>query len=319
MNIAKISAGTKVSLILMVWNTSHLMKRTLETLKQQTMPAKDWELIIVDDNSLDDVEGTLNEHGKGLPIRYYRLDHSMGMRGNTVSLNYGIRKAQGNVVMWSTPEVMLAPHTLDAVYETHLADQDKALWVTVPSHGLTQDLQMKIDTVDWRDDVHNIKQLVDGVDPDHWDSVWFHLNYFEHGCTYNAPSKNYGNNQTVAVVRWRWESTIGRFPYFCDYGSDDPWIADERRKHNFKDVTLWSQEAYHQWHIHGKYWIAQDLAPYWNHNSHTIDNLLGDPLVPVGGTCEIWDQGVRTGLSRGERQEALMSKDAVDATGFRWR
>lgn len=309
----------KLSLILMVWNTSHLMRRTLHTLRQQTMPTKDWELIIVDDCSWDDVEGMLDKYGKDLPIKYHRLAHGMGMRGNTVALNYGIRKAMGNVVMWSTPEVMLAPRTLDAVYEQHLSNRDKPFWVTVPSHGLTASLQVRLDEVDWRDDVHNIKHLVDGVDPDHWDSVWFYLNYYDNGRTYNEAHKNYGNNQTVAVVRWRWESTIGRFPYFCDYGSDDPWIADERRKYGFEDVTLWDQEAYHQWHVHGKFWMAQDMAPYWNYNSHTIDNLLGDPLVPVGGTCDLWDGGDRKGLSGDEIDDALKSKDTVWATGFKWR
>ena len=47
----------KLSLILMTYNTSHLLARTLQTLRQQALD--DWELIVIDDNSEDDVEGTL--------------------------------------------------------------------------------------------------------------------------------------------------------------------------------------------------------------------------------------------------------------------
>ena len=75
----------KLSLILMCWNTSHLLARTLRTLQKQTLD--DWELIVVDDMSEDDVPLVLRQNGEGLPIKYHRLEHEMGMRGNTVSLN----------------------------------------------------------------------------------------------------------------------------------------------------------------------------------------------------------------------------------------
>ena len=42
----------KLSLILMTYNTSHLLARTLQTLRQQALD--DWELIVIDDNSEDE-------------------------------------------------------------------------------------------------------------------------------------------------------------------------------------------------------------------------------------------------------------------------
>jgi glycosyltransferase involved in cell wall biosynthesis len=310
----------KLSLILMVWNTSHLLARTLETLKGQTID--DWELIIVDDNSEDDVEKVLRQNGEGLPVRYCRLEHGMGMRGNTVSLNYGIRKAVGDIVMWSTPEVMLPPDTLKVAYDTHMAT-DEWLWVTVPSHGMTSDLQLRIDDVDWRSNVHNIKSLLDGTAPEDWDSVWFHLNFHPHGRRDEKSKREigqeYGNNQTVAVNREAWKEKIGSFPYFLDYGSDDPWIASKRKHHGYTDLTLWDQEAYHQWHPTSQFWMAQDKAPYWNFKAHTIDNLLGDPEVPPGGTCETWDLGDRSPMGDGPKREAMEQERMVTATGFSYR
>lgn len=304
----------KLSLVLMVWNTAHLLARTLQTLRKQTLD--DWELIIVDDNSEDNVPLTLEQHGAGLPIQYHRLEHDFGMRGNTFSINYGVEQARGHVVMWSTPEVMLPPCALEAAHSTHTAQPEGLLWVTIPSHGLTLGLQLRIDEVDWKSDVHNIKHLLDGTTPDNWPSMWFHLNFYEHGRCDGKKKANYGNNQTVAVVRQKWLDTVGSFPLFMDYGSDDPWIARERKRHGYRDLTLWDQEAYHQWHPLCQYWMAQDKAPNWNRLAHTTSNLANDPRVPGGGTCEIWDKGDRSPLAGVERERALMIREAVIATGF---
>jgi glycosyltransferase involved in cell wall biosynthesis len=305
---------TKLSLILMCWNTAHLLERTLFTLEQQTLD--DWELIVIDDKSDDDVPAALDRHSR-LPIRYYRLEHAMGMRGNTVSLNYGIRKARGFAVMWSTPEVMLPPTALQAAYDTTLHDYSKPMFVTVPSHGLSAGVQLKMDTVDWKTDVHCIKDLVKALPEDDWDSKWFYLNFNENGVRSLPRKKSFGHNQTVAVRRNDWISRIGHFPYFLDYGSDDPWVGDKRKKTGYEDITLWDQEAYHQWHTNVQYWMALDKAPYWNKWGHTIDNLLGDPEVPPGGTCEIWDGGKRDKQTTEDKKDALNQRGLVEATGFR--
>lgn len=558
----------QLSLILMVWNTGHLLARTLHTLKKQTLD--DWELIVVDDNSEDDVPLVLRQNGEGLPIEYHRLEHEMGMRGNTVSLNYGIEQARGDVVLWSTPEVMLPPGALEAMYTTHVTRPNELLWVTIPSHGLTADMQLRIDEVDWQSCVHNIKQLVDGLAVDDWNSVWFHLNFYENGRRDTAPKLNYGNNQTVAVMRQEWLDTVGSFPFFCDYGclagdtrvltadlqwvrndsvrvgdylvgvtefpagrkrrkfekslvtkigevqlpsyriltddgkdiiasdshrwlvtvprtgsmwkrtdqlevgdairrvtdmwdqpgpfesgwiagmldgdgsaetgsglrvaiiqnpgpvlqhvtetlskwgidynaqcryngkkgrwgskrdgravtvrtkntatamrllgmapcvrlrerwigvafplgrgemksrvvhiepmgvrtligmqtstrtfvaeglashnSDDPWIARERGRHGYTDVTLWNQEGYHQWHTTCQYWMALGKAPNWNAKAHTTSNVANDPRVPKAGTCEIWDHCDRSPLTEAQIEDALRQGPMVAATGFR--
>ena len=307
----------KLSLILMVWNTSHLLARTLRTLGRQTLD--DWELIIVDDMSEDDVPLTLEQHGAGLPIQYHRLEHDFGMRGNTFSINYGVEQARGHVVMWSTPEVMLPPCALETAHSTHTAWPERLLWVTIPSHGLTTELQLRIDEVDWESDIHDIEHLIDGTEPDDWNSVWFHLNFYEHGRRDGKKKTNFGNNQTVAVVRQKWLDTVGSFPLFMDYGTDDPWISDERKKHGYEDLTLWDQEAYHQWHTTCQYWMAQGRAPNWNKYGHTTSNLMSDPRVPDGGTCSIWDRGDKSPLSKAEIESALRQRGNVIATGFRPR
>jgi len=308
----------KLSLILMCWNTSHLLARTLQTLQKQTLD--DWELIVVDDMSEDDVPLVLRQNGEELPIEYHRLEHDMGMRGNTVSLNYGVEQARGDVVMWSTPEVMLPLGALDAVCQTHAHNKRGCpIWVTIPSHGLTAELQLRIDEVDWQSCVHNIKELADGYAVEDWNSIWFYLNFYQNGRRDTILKANYGNNQTVAVMRQEWLDTVGSFPLFCDYGSDDPWVSRERGRHGYKDVTLWDQEGYHQWHTTCQYWMAQGKAPNWNAKAHTTSNLLDDPRVPRAGTCEIWDHGDRSPLTEAQIVDALRQGPMVAATGFRPR
>lgn len=308
----------KLSLILMCWNTAHLLGRTLETLKNQNF-AEEWELLIIDDFSEDDVPLVLEQHGQGLPIEYHRLEHKMGMRGNTFALNYGLQKAIGEGVMWSTPEVMLPPGALEGVCSTLCLRRDDLLWVTIPSHGISIDIQLCIDEVDWKSDIHAIETLVNDLEPSDSVSIWFYLNFFEDGRWDGYRKKTFGNNQTVGVLRKRWLETIGRFPYFLDYGSDDPWVASIRKANGYTDVTLWEHEAYHQWHAPIGYWIALGKAPNWNKFGHTTSNLLDDPEVPFGGTCIVWDGGSRVQMTSKEIEAALSLREFVYATGFRER
>ena len=303
----------KLSLILMVWNTSHLLARTLETLKNQGID--DWELLIIDDKSEDNVQKIIAQNGDGLPIKYHRLEHDMGMRGNTFAINYGLDNSIGEVVMWSTPEIMLPPNTLLTAYNT--AREGKT-FVTVPSHGMTSELQLEIDTIDWRESVYNIDKLVEKYPYDHWTQIWFNLNFYEHGRKDIGPKKtSFGNNQTVAVSKDLWLKSVGKFPYFLDYGSDDPWVSERRGTVGYRDVTLWDYAAYHQWHARCQYWMAQGKAPNWNRLGHTTSNIMNDPQVPKGGTCEIWDGGNRDKMSQSEIFSALQLAPLVEQTGFK--
>lgn len=310
----------KLSLILMCWNTSHLLKRTIHTLSQQTMD--DWELILIDDNSQDDVWGAVKLYQDDIKIHYHRLEHDFGMRGNTASINYGLDQAQGHVVMWSTPEVMLPMNALRAAYDVLTQRPDELLWVTVPSHGLSIDVQLLIDSVPWHENVHAIKQLVGMTRPEDWDSVWFNLNFYEHGRRDGKSKRElgipYGNNQTVAVVRETFLSSIGTFPGFNDYGSDDCWVSSERKKAGYRDITLWDQEAYHQWHPPCQFWMALGNAPNWNARGHSTCNPTGDPRVPEGGTCQTWDQGSTDPLTDEQVADMLKMHEVVTATGFRY-
>ena len=303
----------KLTLMLMCWNTAHLLARTLVTLQNQDID--DWELLILNDKSDDDVELICNTYGKDLPIKYHYLDHDMGMRGNTFAINYGIKHSIGDVVMWSTPEIMLPRGALSFAYASarHL---DK-VFVTIPSHGLTSRLQLKLDTVDWKDSLKNIDTLLEGVPYNVFEQQWFNNNFYIDGrkdlC---VRRQEFGNNQTVAVNRHLCLDTVGKFPYFLDYGTDDPWVGGERTRKGYTVVTLWDYAGYHQWHPNCQYWMAQDKAPNWNKWGHTISNIMNDPLIPKGGTCEIWDGGSHDQMTFHDRKIVSELMPLVEQVGF---
>ena len=304
----------RLSLMLMCYNTAHLLGRTLETLKNQGLD--DWELIIIDDMSEDDIPAAIANHGDGLPIIYQKLNHDIGMRGNTASINHGISISTGELVMWSTPEVMLSPLTLRAVHDK-LSGNATPTFITIPSHGLTYEVQMELDNLDWKTNIHTIKDYVNTYPDEDFIIRWFYLNFYEHGDRSTPHRDTYGNNQTVAVNKSMWLDKIGYFPLFYDYGSDDPWVAGERGKQGYTDVTLWDYEAYHQWHPKAQHWIAQGKAPNWNALGHTMRNIANDPRIPDGGTCAIWDGGNHDQLSAQQIADELTWVERVKQTGFR--
>ena len=100
----------RVSVVMAVWNTSHLLRRTLHTLTQQTYD--DFEVIIIDDNSEDDVQAVVDPYKGRLDIKVHRLEHDIGMRGNTVSFNVGFSLAQGDLILENTSNLHVSRYTI---------------------------------------------------------------------------------------------------------------------------------------------------------------------------------------------------------------
>jgi hypothetical protein len=92
-------AMPKVSIILPLYNSKKFIKECLDCLLRQSF--KDYELIILDDCSLDQTRSILNERG----LFYYKNNFNLGFVKN---LNKGIKIAKGEYIM-------IADH--DMVYE----------------------------------------------------------------------------------------------------------------------------------------------------------------------------------------------------------
>lgn len=291
-NIQEAESKIKASLTICVWATSHLLKRSIETYCQQDFPKEEFEIIVIDDNSPDDVLEAIQFAIGKINIRYIRLEHKYGMRGNTVSFNTGFAWSHGAVLMESTPEIMLQKSTIRDMYEPHLSND--RCFVATKTYNLEYGTQMLIDTVDWRADLNNIRK-VEG-----FDSPWTQR---------NVENTHFGTHQSCSIKKSVWyEITRGfGFPLYGDYGSDDPFYCGLRERCGVKDITVMEEEKMlvHQWHLPFNFFSSMGYAPMLNKQNHSNSNYLGDESgeVPEGGTSMIWDKGSDEKIGDSEKLE----------------
>jgi glycosyltransferase involved in cell wall biosynthesis len=293
------------SLCLAVWNTAHLLQRSVYSYLAQDLDPNRWELVVIDDNSPDDVLAVLRPLEKKINLQYVRLEHNYGMRGNTVSFNTAFERARGTVLAETTPECLLPPNALSSMLWPHY-QQDRA-FVALKTYNLTKEAQLDIDTVDWQKDILYCEDLPD------WNSPWTQR---------NVPVTHFGTHQICSYRKETFYSlNNGRgFPLFGDYGSDDPWFSGQRPNAGITDITLpASCMAVHQWHPPFQYWQSFGLAPHLNRWAHSMSNYLNDTSghVPEGGTCVIWDKGSHEPIDERERLEWRALDEIVRATRAR--
>ena len=264
-------------MVICVWNTSHLLKRSVETYLQQDFPYNFWELIVVNDNSFDNVRETIQPLFGEINIRYIELKHDYGMRGNTVAFNTGYAWANGEILMESTPEIMLPDDCITKLYAPHL--KNKRCFVAMKTYNLTPELQLEIDSVDWKSDLGNVMKLP---------------NFFNDWTLNNYKNCRFGTHQLSSIHKNTfYELMPNGFPLFADYGSDDPYFCNKRETNNVNDITIMQPLAIHQWHPPYAYWQAMGYSKNTNKFGHTTINFMEDSSgqVPSLGTRFIWDGG----------------------------
>lgn len=116
----------KLSVIYSIYNRTLLFSRGLETVKRQTMDPRDFELIVVDDSSTEDIKAILEPLKGQINIRYVRYDRTKhpiwqemnpnGIEENwyhtqAISANIGLRLSQGDICCISQPEILHNPES----------------------------------------------------------------------------------------------------------------------------------------------------------------------------------------------------------------
>lgn len=117
----------KVSVVISIKNRTKLFKRALKLWQKQTMPAKDFELVIIDDLSEEDVKLTLQVCAGQMNVKYIKVDSQKNdfpvYWGPAISNNVGFRAAEGEVIMITGPEILHKETNLDIAYEAAQKDQ----------------------------------------------------------------------------------------------------------------------------------------------------------------------------------------------------
>lgn len=125
------SSGILVSAILSIHNRSLLFRRALDGYMMQTLPPENWEILLLDDMSTEDLRKTYRHLIGRVNIRHILIDHTRhpvfqqrnpgwerGMEPSwyhtpAISMNMGFSMAKGRVLCLCHPEILHAPSNFE--------------------------------------------------------------------------------------------------------------------------------------------------------------------------------------------------------------
>lgn len=296
----------KLSLCVPIWGNLHLLKRSIETYVTQDFPHDEYEILFFDDNSPDYpepfVRSFMDKHD--VAYTYIKCVHDFGWRGCTVAFNTMFQMARGEVIAETTAETMLQPNVVRMMYEPHV--ENKRCFVAFKTYNLRPEVQVLIDTVDWRSDLYNIKSIEGFNDPH---------------TIRNEEIKNFVTHQTCSIRRdvFREIMPQGKFPLAGDYGFEDPYYSGRRDQAGVKGITIEQPMPIHQWHPPIGWHFAHNVhAPHLNKWAHSTSNFMQDNsgAIPDGGTCAIWDGGSHDKMTEEEKAGMInLYGDWIKKTG----
>lgn len=103
----------KVSVVISLYNRREILDRTLWFYSKQTLPKNEFELVIVDDKSSEDILGICKEYSStcGLNFNYILVDKTKGIIppksfNQALTNNIGFKKSRGSVIVITGPETI---------------------------------------------------------------------------------------------------------------------------------------------------------------------------------------------------------------------
>lgn len=140
----------EISVIIPTYNNRDVLRETIRHLREQTLAADLYEIVVVDDGSTDGTAQMLDELAgrPGAVIRYV----SQANRGRSAARNLGVRTARGRIVvfldsdLWATPTLLAGHHRHYPAGATRRGVQGRT--VTHPESRVTPFMQVKEMTPD---------------------------------------------------------------------------------------------------------------------------------------------------------------------------
>lgn len=116
----------KLSVVISIKNRSKHFKHTLRMFKKQIMSPDDFELVIVDDNSSDNIRQLLISQASNMNIQYIKIDSNLNdfpiYWGPSISNNIGFKASRGEVIMITGPEILHQENNFNFGYESAMKD-----------------------------------------------------------------------------------------------------------------------------------------------------------------------------------------------------
>ena len=113
------SNDLKISVVMATYNRADTIDVALTHLARQNLNPSSFEVIVVDDGSMDNTEEIICSLSDNLPYKLRYLRHTN--RGISYTQNRGIREAQAPIVCLIADDIHLMPEALEA----HLKDHEQ--------------------------------------------------------------------------------------------------------------------------------------------------------------------------------------------------
>ena len=139
-------AGAKVSVIVCTWNRSETLQRCLQSLEAQALANDAYEVVVVDNRSIDGTPGAVAGFASGtdMTVRYIREDR----QGLSHARNAGIETAAGELLAFIDDDCTVEPGYVEALlhaFEETGADLVAGRVTSVPPEDLMSDLPKRFD------------------------------------------------------------------------------------------------------------------------------------------------------------------------------
>lgn len=122
----------KFSIITPTYNRAYVLWKTIQSVQNQSLT--DWELIIIDDGSADDTRKLVAEFQDDKRIKLFCQSNG----GPSPARNFGLGKAQGEIIVYLDSDDELYPQYLRMVYEMLAVHKNKNYGIC--NHNRTQEL-----------------------------------------------------------------------------------------------------------------------------------------------------------------------------------
>ncbi|MEM4260030.1 MAG: glycosyltransferase family A protein [Candidatus Woesearchaeota archaeon] len=104
-----------LSVILCTYNRAEYLKRVLDSIKKQTLPEDMYEIIIIDDGSIDDTKKVIESFINILPISYFYQKNA----GLASAKNHGIYASNGDILLFLDDDDITTPTLFEEHIKTH--------------------------------------------------------------------------------------------------------------------------------------------------------------------------------------------------------
>ena len=114
-----------ISVIIPTFNRAAYLRRSIESLLAQELPISDYEILVVDDGSIDDTREVCRSLGADARLRYVRQAN----QGIAVAKNLGVKLAEGSIVLFFDDDDVADPRLLAEHLKSHSAFPDESVAV----------------------------------------------------------------------------------------------------------------------------------------------------------------------------------------------